>query len=530
MKKILVNKDEGVAEVVERIISEEDSNLVLVIPKDSVLAESVSNFHLIGREALMVNKNVLVESVDDQVLAFAKASKLEAVHPLFKNKRGGSSLSDIVATDEKPEGGAKIKKGRRLSRDLVEEENGGLDDDKIESGPDFPIDVNKVSGEKKIRLSRSRFKFVVIAIGIIIILGGVFWSFSFFRKAEAIITFEKTPWSYKGLFLGQSNVIEINSADLVVPAEVFTEEKNVTKLFPASGRENVSIKSTGKIVVYNAYSSDPQTLVATTRFETPDGKVFRLDNRIIVPGAEIKDGKIIPASIEAVVTADKPGEEYNLTSVSRLSIPGFKGSPKFNGFYGSLTETTGGFVGERAAPTATDVDAAKEEVTRVLEASLVGSLQSGIPESFKIFDEADRVTVTNISVNRNTDEGGNFSVFGEAELEAIGIRESDVLMVLNELADGDHADKVFNEIDVSYSDISADFESGELDFSVIADGSLTQYFSVDDFLNEIAGKDTDYARSIIEKLPGLANAKVSLSPSWFSKLPSRISRIKVIVN
>ncbi len=70
-----------------------------------------------------------------------------------------------------------------------------------------------------------------------------------------------------------------------------------------------------------------------TRFLALDGKIFRLTKGITVPGAKIVEGKIIPSSIEAAVIADQPGEAYNIGPVSRFSIPGLKGTPKYEAFY-----------------------------------------------------------------------------------------------------------------------------------------------------------------------------------------------------
>ena len=56
------------------------------------------------------------------------------------------------------------------------------------------------------------------------------------------------------------------------PRRFFPFQKIFTQLFPASGEQNVSLKAQGTITIYNAYSSSPQSLVATTRFVTPAGE------------------------------------------------------------------------------------------------------------------------------------------------------------------------------------------------------------------------------------------------------------------
>lgn len=103
----------------------------------------------------------------------------------------------------------------------------------------------------------------------------------------------------------------------------------------------------------------PQILVATTRFETSDGKIVCLDSRVVVPGATTKDGQLQPSSIDVNVTADQPGPDYNIpacTDPCKFTIPGFKGTDKFEGFYGiSKNPMTGGNLGSVPMVTADDL-------------------------------------------------------------------------------------------------------------------------------------------------------------------------------
>src|SRR5580704_9214642 len=100
MKKIIVEKSEGIAELIDSILNEPDKEIVLVIPRGSALARSVSNFHLLKRETDSAGRSITIESVDDTILAFAKQSDLEASHPLWRGVRGAGGFSDIVARPE----------------------------------------------------------------------------------------------------------------------------------------------------------------------------------------------------------------------------------------------------------------------------------------------------------------------------------------------------------------------------------------------------------------------------------------------
>ena len=235
---------------------------------------------------------------------------------------------------------------------------------------------------------------------------------------------QKDPWNYAGNFTADKAASRINAANNVIPAQIFSVPKNLTQLFPASGHQNVSLKAQGTITIYNAYSSSPQSLVATTRFVTPAGKVFRLVNAVVVPGAAVTNGVIVPSSIDAAIIADQAGPDYNVSSTPKLTIPGFSGTPKYNAFYGVLaSSTSGGYIGEKAVPTAADIAAAKQDVTSSLMIGLAGRSPGSYTNNFKILPGATTMQITKLTVNTSTDANGGSVCYGEGTLSAIGFDE-----------------------------------------------------------------------------------------------------------
>ena len=59
-KKIILEKEEGAGEAVDRILGEPDHALVLVVPRGSMLGKSARNFNLIKRESADVGKEISV--------------------------------------------------------------------------------------------------------------------------------------------------------------------------------------------------------------------------------------------------------------------------------------------------------------------------------------------------------------------------------------------------------------------------------------------------------------------------------------
>ncbi len=563
MKKITVLKEEGVAEVIDRILNEPDEEIVLVITTGSALGHSVRNFHLLKREASAEGKTVVIESVDETILAFAKESGLEGSHPLWRGVRGAGGVSDIVPVSEEAEEtqppkkrGRKKTEGTRL---VVHEEPpvGGDESDEGEIAEEAvaieeaehrffrrrnPAELAERSGreegeeeeaEKRTRRSIPR-KFVIwvpgVVVLILIILGVMTW---YFGHATIAIDFQKTPWTYSGTLVADKSFATTmqKAGAITIPAQIFSAQKNTTQLFPASGNANVSIKAQGTITIYNAYSSSKQDLVAATRFVTPDGKLFRLASGVTVPGAQVTNGAIVPSSIDAQVVADQPGADYNVGPVDKLTIPGFQGSPKYNAFYGQLKNgTSGGFVGAKAVPTTADVASAKTKVTSLLQANLVSNITASYPSNFKILDGATNISVTKLTANTSTDSNGNFSVFGEASLQAIGFNEAALKAYLLAQAQAQEANSTFSSSTLEYSGVKADFTKGTVSFSVTGEGTLEPVFDADAFKASIAGKSINDARQAIAALPELADGKISAWPVWLWNIPSNLNKIWLAVN
>ncbi len=535
MVKIFIEKNEEVASVIERIVQEQDEEIILVVPRNSKLKESIENFSLIQREASAAKKTVHIESVDEEVLAFGRMHKMEGAHPLFSGKT--KSLSDIVlASGDGALRKTRSSKGKKVSLKVnvpreEDERREEAEEHFFESQAEYPDEAEEEEQEGSARPPRRRKALLVGGLAVLILAAGV-WGWSVFgARAQVTINFKQVPWEMEGVFTADKSASQANASSRIVPGELFEDKKNITQLFPASGRATVSQKATGQITIYNAYSSAKQTLVATTRFMTPDGKVFRLDREVTVPGAGVKNGQITPASIKASVTADKAGPDYNVGPVAKLTVPGFKGSPKYDGFYGAMeTAASGGFVGEKAVPTDADMAAAKDKVNKLLAGSFSNALLSGSFKDFKILDGASRVTVTKLAVKKDTDANGQFSVFGEAAYQAIGFRESDLKNVLLELANRDNPGTTFRELNLEYKDPQPNYDKGRVAMTVSARGSLATAFQPDEMRSKIAGQKLDQVRSMIAQLAGLSDAKVSLWPLWLGNLPGNQSRIEVVSN
>jgi len=516
MQKIFVDKSDTAADVLKYLKTSKEGLVMLVVPTESKL-KTLASFRSLKKRGGEMGKNLIVESVDEKVLSLAAAAKLEAIHPFLSNFKN-SSMADIVVTP-KAKRTLAIKTNKATVGRVL----------KVRSGLEETVPVS-LRRSFRIPVSKSLGRFLVpTAVFVLIFLAGLALNV-FFTKAEIIIDFQKTPWNLEHTFVASTS-ISGNGSGYFVPGQLLDQKKNMAQLFPATGRGQVAQKAATKITIYNAYGTDSQLLVATTRFLTPDGKIFRINSNVVVPGAVKQSDKLVPASVTADATADKPGPEYNMGPVEKLTIPGFAGTPKAQGFYGVMEGgAEGGLIGESAIVTDADVTSAQQKATEIFKSVFENTFITSPPDGLTIIDGASELRILRLTVDRNVNADGNFTVLGEAEFRSIAFREDDLRHGVETLGLAGYPDLEFETLSVSYKDASPNFDKGTLSFTVEATGTLTPAFNPDEFKSQLLGKSESEAHSLVLSIPHLLDAKISLIPFWVRRVPEDTKRVTITVH
>ena len=399
--------------------------------------------------------------------------------------------------------------------------------------------------EDKIAKPRSsRFKkiknYALISLGALLVLSGaaVYLTNAFFVKAEIKIETKKTELNFVDSVIADKKIVKIGSAEIAgkqIPAEVFSISKNFTFSFPATGKKNVQQKAEGKITIYNSYSSDLQILVATTRFASPDGKIFHLKDRVTVPGAKVVDGKISPSSIMADVIADKAGAEYNIGPASKFVIMSFKEKnllEKYEKIYGSSNEAMkGGFIGEAAYPTDDDIKKGKADAEKQLKDYTDSALSLQIPQDFKFLDGSRQFSILKEIVNPQTDEKGNFSIFVEGKSSSIGFKETDLKDFIEKTVQGSTGNTLLKikNYTLEYGAARPDFGQGKISFAIDFKGVFEEPINIGDFKQKLTGKNEQELKSLVSSYSNIQKFTVSFSPFWVKTVSKNIDKIIIEV-
>ena len=558
-KKVHATKTESAASVISKVLNNSDDEVTLYIPKGADFGKSRNNFLLLKRETRAAGKIATVESVDDDILELAATAGLRAANPfLGKRQRAVSDIVSVRSGSKQEEREIEVETEETVQSEELEEEKSvdvevkekgrfglGVPRRKEEKtykldkgdgygiegdGPDDEVLIESPKGKKKSKLGWS----TIIGVAIVVIMVFIILATWVFPKATIALELEKTDWDFVGsLNVGTSITSSSFSDDTVnLRGMSLSERKNFTKTYPATGSDFVERGAKGTMIVYNAYSSDPQELVERTRFVTPDGKVYRMDHGIVVPGANIVDGQIAPSSIEVPVTSDEAGEEYNIGPVPRFRIPGFQGSPKYDGFYGESVEPmTGGFIGERKIATEEDIASARGDIIGNLEESAKTQLFLNLPEGTKILDDTYSFEIAEEVVDEGSSDSDTFSITIYGEASVIIFVEDELIGVFEERVEADTGvDLEVRDYTIDYGEPRFNEEGNQFGAAINVDSVWTRPFDEERFKNEASGKNEEELKTLIFSVPGVMSGGVNFWPFWINRVPEKATRIVVDVN
>lgn len=331
------------------------------------------------------------------------------------------------------------------------------------------------------------------------------------------------------LILLDTSVGRVLSQQKVVPAERFEFVRTLRNDFESTGKKFVQEKARGKVKIYNRFSSSPQNLVQNTRFLTESGFLYRLPKSINVPGAKIEEGKIIPQFIEEELIADKAGGEFNVDKEVSLTIPGFKGSAKYDGFYAiAPSGFVGGFVGEARVVSKDDIKKAQEGVTKELYNEIEKEIARKVPGDFKLIDPLREIQIVSVNSPKENSLGEKFSIDAKAVGRVIAFHEKDVSELLKSvlLKDGAVREFVDGSLRLTYIVKDADFIKGRVE--VVLDGTLKTKATIpaDALADLIKAKKEGTIIDILKNREELLSFRIVFFPPWLFRAPSQLSKIK----
>ncbi len=377
--------------------------------------------------------------------------------------------------------------------------------------------------DAEIKYSKNKYRYMLWFVALVSMVFCFFaFSFLFSRAEVSVVLKTKDIVLNKNLSAGLDLNTDILSFELTHISGDASKTINLEE-------KDFNEKAKGTIILYNKFSSSPQTLLVDTRLDGSNGKIYKTKTKIVIPGMSKND---TPGQVSVDIYAEKEGADYNSTPLD-FKISGFKGTTKYEKFYGrSMGDITGGIIGKaRQVSDLQKIETGKELKT-ILENKLFNEISNQI-SGFLLYKDAlflktDNLTVGPISTDGSvvlTLPGTLYGIiFDEQKLTQKIVKDS--------IENNDNSELFIPNIkDLTFSLFGKEsilFDSVKnINFNLSGPVKIVWKLDVDKFTVDLLNKPKKDSSQILSQYPNIDSVLVKLNPPWIQFLPSKIKNIKV---
>lgn len=325
------------------------------------------------------------------------------------------------------------------------------------------------------------------------------------------------------------------ASDREVPVRIIAFEQDVSVTVETSGSASSDgQKASGTVIISNASGTGSQQLVATTRLESGDGKIFRLTKGVVVPGMTERDGKKEPGIVEAAVVADGVGSAYDI-GPSEFTIPGFKGTAKYASITAKSTSSMkgGAAAGASGTPTVSDADVsrAKQSAEETFLNAFREQIETETGDDERFVEKSFSVAIVGSPSHPETGFATTtFEYRARFSGKAFAFSESELKRKASELLAKNAAlveSYTVSDVTFEYLGGVADFETGEYPIPVRATALFMADVDTGSLRNDLLGKRMDEVQSVLDRYPDVS--KVEIAWPFPTSLPSKPGQIEIAV-
>jgi len=518
-KTIYLEIDEEVTSVIDKIRKTEFTDVVLVVPKDASISQSVVNLKLIKRKAEELNKNVSLVTQDKVARNLASKIGLATAATASEMPRVAAAQSEALESAGPLEETSEVIFDKEPIMHEPEELT-VIEGEDVRDEMEMHEDVDKKVAEKTKSLSPAfPWKWVGL-VGAIVFGGLLIAGYVYLPRAKATIyvAAEKKPLTLN--FSGEKDA-KVDTEKVIIPTQIVEVTKEQSKKYPATGKKDAGTKASGVLTISNLTGSD-LTLATFSPKDRPD-LVFVADVPVNAKG----DG----SGTKVNVTAASPGDQYN----------GFQGKQFFAVKYNDplltaacLGGMSGGTTKQVTVVSQGDVNSAKDALAKEVGDEVTAEFNSKSSE-LKIIEDTKKSEIVSSSASPEVNaEGTEFTMTVKVTAKALGFNVNDVSSVISA--------EVNRQLGFAKSIIDDGSKNAEIsvDSSDIATGKISGTIKTNAFVStkldepaiktELAGVNDAKATNYLAGLDGVASSKLEYWPSFIKSFPRIKSHIFLTVS
>jgi len=543
---IYIDVEDDVTAIIGKIKSSNEKIIALVPPKSAGILQSAVNLRLLDRMATTNHKHLVLITNNQALMSLSAAAGI----PVAKNLQSKPELPEISALsvddDDDIIDGSSLPIGE-LARtadvpvgkpeETVEDALGELDiDEKSVDIKPKVAQMSKPSNSLKSNIKVPNFntfrKKLFLGIGaLVLLIAFLVWANVYAPSASVVVSAKtvSSPISTVATLGGATPTDLVKGTIQSITQQL---KKDLSVKFDATGTKNVGEKATGNITVENCDSNAPFTIAAGTVFTSVSGIKFVGNSSAIVPGftgsaSTCRSTGVGAGTIAIPVTAQQSGESYNIASTN-YTISGVGGD-----VYAHGAQMTGGTTKVATVVTDLDIQKATDALKALATADYKKQLASLFVNGEIIIDQSFNVDygipVSTPAVNAEATAQATLTT--NATFTIIGLAKSDVELYLKASLDKQltgtsnqkiYADGIDKVVITSYNK-SADTTT----INITANGEIGPNIDPDTIKEQIKGKKSGEARSVLTNISGVSDVTVKFSYPWVTVIPKDNSKVDI---
>ncbi len=313
--------------------------------------------------------------------------------------------------------------------------------------------------------------------------------------------------------------------------EIMTLEATGEREVVASGQEDVETKAEGSITIYKTTAGSEQLRV-NTRFQTPDGLIFRIKEGVSVPGGTSEK----PGIVRAYIIAEEAGTKYNISANTKFTVPGFKESDLMDLFNAisaeNSSEITGGYSGPRFMIDDAELSAATQSLQTELESALKERLKNERPAGFTIFDSAAVFVYRDLPAE---DSGGDKVKLKQKTILQIPIfkNEDFASHIASVVVPGYEKESVRIEdmsvFSFEYATTTTDITTRDsISFRLVGKPKIIWVFDENQLKQDLSGGTQTSLNTVLGGYPAIEKATATIRPFWNRSFPEKTEDISIV--
>lgn len=353
----------------------------------------------------------------------------------------------------------------------------------------------------------------------------------FFSGATVVITPKIVPVTLKNEVFIAKRTAPVDSLGF----ETMSLSGEVSKTVLSTSSKEVSIKATGEVMLYNAFSTKGEKFTKGTELVSTNGKIYKTKSTVTIPGYTLdKTKKNIPGSVRVAIEASASGAEYNQEATD-LSVKNFSGTKKEKIYARSVGAITGGQVGMIAVLDDSVRTQVIDELTQTLRQKLLSQAEVQIPKDFLFYPESAKIAVETKEIPIEGDQTA-ISMVQSGTMDLVLMNKKTLSKSIAQIADSEYDNAPIyipelSKLVFSYepADIPSIKDIPEIRFRLIGDTRVVWEIDTVSIQKSLLGaREKDFKKMTSEYL-SVDAAELTITPFWIKTIPEKSEKVTVVV-